>query len=51
MATTKDKLKRRAVQFVLDGARVATFCMVVGVLFYYGAIRNKKGDAPRTYLD
>ncbi len=51
MATTKDKLKRRVVQFVLDGVRVTTFCVVVGVLYYYGAIRNKKDDTPRTYLD
>lgn len=51
MATTIDNLRHRAVQFLLDGAQVATFCAVVGVLFFYGAIRNKKGDTPRTYLD
>ena len=51
MATTIDNLRHRAAQFVLDGVRVTTFCVVVGVLFYYGAIRNKKGGTPRTYLD
>jgi hypothetical protein len=50
MATTKTELGRRVTRFVLDGVQVAAFCMFVGFLYYYGATRNKKDDAPRTYL-